>query len=54
MFEIDCPTCRAHVLLGTAHITQVRNLTAAIEVDYRCACGTTGVLRTGARRPTRP
>jgi hypothetical protein len=54
VFEIDCPTCRARVLLGTAHIIQVRNVSAGIELAYRCACGTPGVLRTGARRPTRP
>lgn len=48
MFSVHCEHLGEEVLVTTSDIRSIRNTDAGILVEYRCWCGRTGVLQTGA------
>jgi len=50
MFDIFCPVEKTRVLLFTANIEMIRNMSEGIEIHYRCHCGHRGVWQTGLRQ----
>ncbi len=50
MFSVECPRHRARVLLSPESIVALVSAPDGIELHWRCTCGQTGVLLTGAGR----